>query len=330
MSHHLQEDKTVQLLAHSNGATVELYQINNVPLTEINKTHTSISEIGIDSYVITTTTASDTDSTSGGLNITATENAMIDGLQTLVPIVEHPDTTVTAEIRATTGTSPSGTQSSYSTAALNAQNKEIITIGENYYFDNPKLVASQINETNELAGSKSLFLDFNMTTTKENLSPIIDLDRKTVVAFTNRLDNIDSSSDIFPTTDFVAPTEPDGDSNEAIYCTKKVTLENPATAIRVLHSAVRFSGAEIQIMYKILRSDDASDFDEIGWRFFNTNGGPDTPVNESTTIDDFIEYEYTQNDLEEFIAFAIKIRMQGINSSEPPRLKDLRAIALAT
>ena len=42
------------------------------------------------------------------------------------------------------------------------------------------------------------------------------------------------------------------------------------------------------------------------------------------------EYEYTQNDLEEFISFAIKIRMQGINSSEPPRIKDLRAIALAT
>ena len=73
-------------MQHSNGATVELYQINDVPLTEINKTHTSISEIGIDSYVITTTTASDTDSI-GGQNITATENAMIDGLQTLVPIL---------------------------------------------------------------------------------------------------------------------------------------------------------------------------------------------------------------------------------------------------
>ena len=105
-----------------------------------------------------------------------------------------------AEIRATTGTSPSGSQSSYSTAALTAQNAEKITIGENYFFSNPKLVASQINETNELAGSKSMFLDFNMTTTKENLSPVIDLDRKSVVAFTNRLNNIDSSSDVFPTT----------------------------------------------------------------------------------------------------------------------------------
>ena len=40
---------------------------------------------------------------------------MMDGMQTLVPVVEHPDTTVIAQLRATTGTSPSGTQSSYST-----------------------------------------------------------------------------------------------------------------------------------------------------------------------------------------------------------------------
>jgi hypothetical protein len=316
--------------AHSSGATVELYQINNVPLTEINKTHTSITNPALDYYVISTTTQSDTASTSGGGNIVATENAMMDGVQTLVPIIEHPNTQVTGEIRATTGTSPSGSQTSYSTAALTPQNAEIITLGENYYFNNPKLIASSINETNELAGSKSMFLDLTMQSTVENLSPVIDLDKKTVVAFTNRLDNIDSSSAVFPTSDYVAPTEPDGDSNEAIYCTKRVTLQNPATALRVLHSAVRFAGAEIQVMYKILRSDDASDFDEIGWRYFNTSGGPDISVNESTTNDDFIEYEYTQNDLEEFIAFAIKIRMQGVNSSEPPRIKDLRAIALAT
>ena len=35
-------------LAHAVGATVELYQINSVPLTEINKTHTAIADIGID------------------------------------------------------------------------------------------------------------------------------------------------------------------------------------------------------------------------------------------------------------------------------------------
>ena len=83
-------------------------------------------------------------------------------------------------------------------------------------------------------------------------------------------------------------------------------------------------------MYKILRSDDASDFDEIGWEYFNTNGLPDATVNASVDNNDFIEREYTVEGLQEFISFAIKIRMQGTNSSEPPRVKDLRAIALAT
>ena len=44
--------------AHSNSATIELYMINSVPLTEINKTHTAIANIGIDSYTVSTTSAS--------------------------------------------------------------------------------------------------------------------------------------------------------------------------------------------------------------------------------------------------------------------------------
>ena len=196
----------VQLLQfHAQGATVELYQINNVPLTEINKTHTTISNIGIDSYVITTSTNSDTASTSGGSNMTATENAQMDGMQTFIPTIEHPDTQSLQLFVRTSGTSPSGTQSSYSTSALDCSERREYFLVKIYFFDNPKLVCSQINETNELAGSKSLFLDFNMTTTKENLSPVIDLDRKSVVAFANRLNNIDSSSDVFPTSTYVAP-----------------------------------------------------------------------------------------------------------------------------
>ena len=153
--------------------------------------------------------------------------------------------TITATIRATSGTSPSGTQSSYSTAALTAtKRREYFNWVRIYSLIIQNSLHSQINETNELAGSKSMFLDLTMTSTKENLSPVIDLDRKSVVAFANRLNKIDSSSDVFPTSTYVAPIQPDGDSNEAIYCTKKVQLENPATAIKVLHSAVRFSGAD--------------------------------------------------------------------------------------
>ena len=260
--------------AHANGTTVELYQLNGIPLDQINKTHTSIANQNLDYYTITTTTSADASvSTGGGNAVVATENAQMDGMQTLLPTILHPNTTLSGSLRATSGRSLNGTESSLDTASLGASSKINIPLGENFFFDNPKLIASQINETNELSGSKSLIIDLVMGTTQENLSPVVDLDRKSIVAFSNRIDNIDSSSGVYPTTDFVSATEPDGDSTETVYVTRRVTLKNPATALKVLHTAVRFSNAEIQLMYKILRSDDESDFDELGFRFFNTNGG---------------------------------------------------------
>ena len=195
------------------------------------------------------------------------------------------------------------------------------------------MICSQINETNELSGQKSFFLDVNLSTTKSNLSPIIDLDRKSVVAFANRLNKINSKTDLGAAVlqdDFVSSDQPSGDNNEAIYMTRRVALDTPATGIKLFLDINRFASADVKVMFKILRSDDASDFDEIGYNFFNTTGVPDTNVNASLSIDDFKEYEYTANDLDEFIAFSIKIIMQGTNSAEPPRIKDLRAIALST
>lgn len=298
--------------------------LNGIPLTEINGTH-SISNIEIDSYTITVSTNASSDGLGGGEAVTASENALIDQAQTLFPIVEHPDTTLSLKIAGTSGTSPSGSQVSFlKDSTLNAKT---ITINDNEYFSNPKMVCSQINEDDQLNGEKSLDLIFTMNSTVNNLSPVIDIDRKSLIAISNRLNNI---STVYPSEEFVLSTDHEGDSLEAIYITKKVQLKTPALAIRVILSAVQLASSSVEVMYKILRSDDASDFDEIGWTYFNSDGSPDTAVNSSTAVNDFIEREYTANNLEEFISFAIKIRMKGTNSCEVPRIKDLRAIALAT
>ena len=326
-------------VTHLVNATVELYQLNGIPLDQINKTHTAVANTDIDTYTVSTTTSATSSSNQGGSAVVATENAQIDGLQTLLPAIQLPDTDVTSSVRTTTGTSPSGSETSFNLAGTSfAKN---ITLGENCYFDKPQIICSDINETNELAGQKSFYLDVNMSTTKENLSPMIELDRKSVVAFTNRLNKIDTASDMGVAAlqgDYVSSEATSGDKNDAIYITRKVALDNPAVGIQVILDMNRLSSANVKLMYKILRSDDASDFDEIGYRFFNTNGGPDEVVNASTTDDDFKEYKYTAGkksdgtgeELDEFIAFAVKIVMQGTNSAEAPRIKDLRCIALAT
>ena len=327
--------------SHADGATVELYQIHKVPLSEINTTHTTLSNVEIDSYTFASTTTPVVDGSGGtaeigGSSITATENAIIDYTQTIVGAMELPNTTIGASLRPTTATSPDGTQTSFTT--LSVANARTIPLNDNYKFDLPHMACSSINETNELSGTKSLFLPITLISKRANVSPVIDLQRTTLLAVANRLDNVDSSSDIHPTTDFFASTEPDGDNNSAIYLTKKVSLENPATALKIIFAAHRPSTSEIKVLHKILRTDDASDFDDLGYAFFNSDGSPDQTVNPSADVDDFQEYEYTAGltddgigtPLDEFISFQIKIVMQGTNCAEPARIKDFRALALVT
>ena len=58
------------------------------------------------------------------------------------------------------------------------------------------MVASTINETNELASSKSFFLNVKLNTTNQNISPMVDLDRKSIIAIGNRLNKVDIATDI--------------------------------------------------------------------------------------------------------------------------------------
>ena len=168
------------------------------------------------------------------------------------------------------------------------------------------------------------------------ISPVIDLDRCSINAIGNVVNNIDSASDVNET--FFASTEPEGDNNAAVYITKQIALENPATALKVFFAGNKVGTSDIKVLFKILRSDSAEDFDELGYEFFNTTGLPDQTVAASLTRNDFQEYLYTAgvtddgigDSLPEFIAFSIKIVLQASNAAQPPRIKDLRAIALAT
>ena len=323
--------------AHSNGATIELYQLAETPLTEINKTHTAIANIGMDSYTVTLTTAPTVSGAStiaevGGINTFASENYRFETFRTQISALELPNTTLTAGIRSTSGTSPSGSETSFTTETSSSA----FALNENFDLDTSRIVCSTINETNELAGAKSLFIPITLSTTNTNLSPVIDLDRASMLAIANHFNQIDSSSDVY--ANFNASTEPEGDNNAAIYITKKVALENPATALKVFFAGNVLGTSEVEVLFKILRSDSSDDFDDLGYEFFNTTGIPDNTVATSLARTDFQQYVYSAGvkddglgeTLPEFIQFAIKIVMKGTNAAQPPRIKDLRAIALAT
>ena len=337
--------KSTTAVSHANGATVELYQIHKVPLSDINTTHTAIANIQQDSYTVVTSTTPVVDgagstSTMGGSVVTATENAQYDLSTTNLGLLTPARTKIDAGLLATSGTSPNGSETSFTKSTT----KRTVSLGDNYYWDTTNLVASGINETNEMGGTKSLTIPVILSSDLDALSPVIDTQRLSMVAVANQINKIDSSSDVFPASTYRAMTEPDGDNNSAIYFTKKINLETPATSLRVLFDAVREPDADIKVLFKTLRVDDAFDFDELSYKFFNDDGtvagsgGPDVTTRPSERREEFLEHEYTAgvtddgigSQLEEFIAFQIKIVLRSTNQSLPPLIKKLRVLALAT
>ena len=204
-------------------------------------------------------------------------------------------------------------------------------MNKNFQFALPQIICSQINETNEpgLAGAKSFALHCSLTSTVSNLSPIIDEQRRGVITAGNRVNQINSASDLGSLTPYSTSTAVVGDNNAAIYMTKKVTLKSAATALRIIFDGVVMDESNVQVLFKTLRTDSAEDFDDIAWTYFNTLGASDSVVPISKEIDDFKERQYSVSGLSEFIAFSIKIVMQGTNSARPALIKDFRSIALA-
>ena len=205
------------------------------------------------------------------------------------------------------------------------------------------MVSSEINEINEMSGRKSLSVPITLASELDQISPVIDVKRLSMIAISNKINKIDSSSDVYPTSVYRAMTEPEGDNHAAIYMTKQVTLETPATSLRVLLDISRDSNADVKVLFKTLRVDDAFTFDEIDYRFFNDDGtvdgsgGPDVTVSPSVQ-GEFLEHEYSAgvtddgigDPLDEFISFQIKIVMRTTNQARPPLIKNLRSLALAT
>ena len=318
---------------HEDNSIVALYMIGGIPLTEINKAHTSISGIETDSFLLTTTTAATAAVTGGGPGVQCTGNITFDLMHPLVHVMELPDTEVTAKAQTTTGSSVSGSQTPF--ALTGSTDAYDVALNEDTYYDAPNIITSKVNETAHLSGNKSFRLTTSMTTIDSAVSPVIDTSRMGLITAANRLNEIDAVGDIGSLTPYHAMTASNGDNNNGIYITKKITLAQSATAIQVLFDGVVQNEADIRVLYKTLRTDSAETFNDIDWIFFNSDGSPDTAVPISKTRGDFKEYKYlagknalgSGTELSEFIAFAVKIVLQGTNSSLPPLLKDFRTIA---
>ena len=264
--------------------------------------------------------------TGGGSSVTATPNAYFDLIHTAIPSFELPNTAITTTFKGTSATQPVYLSSPPS-AYTKDTSSTTITLNDNNILTTPKIVASGANESAEMSSAKSFDITCQLSSTANNVSPVLDVDSIGTIAIQNRINKVDSTTDVQAGT-YVGATEARGDNNAAIYMTKQVQLENPANAIHVLFDGYRtphgVTNPSIDVYYKISGPDSNLQFDDIGW----TLGTIKNTVQPDAT--EFKEYLYELEGLEDFNIFSIKLVLQSVDSANPPTVKNFRAIALST
>ena len=191
--------------------------------------------------------------------------------------------------------------------------------------------------------NKSFTTAITLASGHENVSPIIFTD----IAFTEfRSNRINNPVSNYAKTASV--NSPLFDPNSAIYVSSPISLDNPADSLKVIFSAYRGASSDIRVLYSLRRTTDVSEAleefelfpgydnltDSTGNGFgdlvidpSNNDGKPDAFVPASLE-DQYLEYQFTANNLGEFVGYSIKIIMAGTNQADVPKIRELRSIAV--
>jgi len=271
----------------------------------------------------------------GGSKVLATENILY---SSIVPTYDlntpGSSTSTSAVIRSVTGTSISGNETSFIDNGI-----EPIQLNTLNTLRSVRLVCSKENENAYLNG-KSFTTGITFNTTDSNLSPILFLDTAFTEFISSRLDS--------PISDYTLDGRVNSildDPHSASYVSRAVNLVQPATSLKVILSAYRHESSDFRVLYSLFRPD-SSEIDQSFELFpgydnlsYTTSAGysvvdpsknsgrPDTFVS-SSLDNEFKEYEFTADNLGLFNGYAIKIVMSGTNQAYPPRIKELRTIAV--
>ena len=183
----------------------------------------------------------------------------------------------------------------------------------------------------------------NFVSNDENLSPIIRLSSGSETEFISHrlnrpigLENYDIDSRV----DSIL-----NDPHAASYVSNTIRLKKPASSLKVLLTAFRPESSDFRVLYSLIRSDSSGINQAFelfpGFRNFTRDDGDGFLVDDESKNDgrpdlfvtpsrnnEFKEYQFTADGLPEFIGYTIKIVMSGTDQSRPPRIKDLRTIAI--
>ena len=327
---------------HASGAIVECYNLDGIPLVEINKVHERIECPWIDTYMLAVDHVATNGIRGGGGAVFGSQNVQFETLTPTVSTMVLPETEITARVNTTTATSvgegggEGGSAPRDQSSFINNGQFLDVVLNEENAFASPQMVASKINEENKLGGNKSLTMAIQLTTEKSSLSPCIDLDRLSLITTTNRINYWPGGPAAYGQQGLIDRTQdvstlPTGDQNDAVYITRLARLGSEARSLKVDFQITRHPATEVRVYFRAFKAGDTADPNTLGWELVGEPLSTQNQQYDSTPTDEYLwkDYAYEKKGLN-FNAFQLKIVMKSKNQARVPLIADLRAIALAT
>lgn len=357
---------STEVQSYSAGTTIYKYELEGVSLRRINKIH-NLSLIDqnnhptdLNSYHIKIEMG-DTDYAGIGIGSDRSNNLYFkQSIQTgntgtnisnniqyeaITPSIETivlPGTNISSKIRTTTGTSVGGNEKSFENAGY-----EELTLNSTHFFDSPRLICSNINETkfiSDFPGNRSFSMELLLSSNNSIISPVIDSTQSSVILTSNLINNPIgiNNDDGYADDDSIRSLYKD--KHSAVYLSKPIRLKLRANSIKVILSANISTSSDIRVLYQTFRTDSPNS--EVSFDLFpgysnykvdsngikrvidysKNNGSSDNNIIKSDD-NSFKEYEYSADNLADFDSFIIKIIMSTENQAKPPLIQNLRAIA---
>jgi hypothetical protein len=299
---------------------------NGILGSSINGTRT-ITDVDYTGYKFQADSAMDSAIDFGGSLITASQQYRMDVAQLQMMEKKPGETEISYSGAFTTSSSWAGNETPYgSTTGVSLVNQQ------DKLFKVPHIIASDSNETTFLSGAESTTITATLSNVSGNfVSPIIDLQRTQMLAITNQIDRQDSAATTLFNVplNFVAETDPANGSSASKHITKPVALAVAATGLKVLFAGHRPTTGHFDLYFRTAASGTDSDILEKSF----VKATVDTQQPNDVAFNEFHEYEFTiggdfASTLSEFDKYQIKIIMESTSTSDIPRIRDLRTIAL--
>jgi len=365
------------------GTAVRKYELGGVSLARINRTHlmSEITDrdpnpITFDSYTLKVDTGdltpaqtglpfsapnresdgsaasnpklffNDTKST-GGYETRATQNIPFQIISPNIANVTVPGTTISATLKTISAANLNNGLGQGADLPFLDKGSQSVTLNKSNYLDSARMVASRVNETNNLvtqnnSGDRSLNMTLTLETSNTNLSPLVDLQRMNVVLVSNRVDA--------PITNYFEDPRVNtllDDPTACQYVSRENSLANSASSIKIMLEAHINEFSDIRAYYAISPT---PNFDPIfepfpGFANLDNNGQIISVEKNDGRPDRFIpksdaggfksneltfrEYEFNMEDLPPFKFYRVKFVLTSTSQTYVPRVTNLRVITLA-